>query len=278
MEDLQSLLAIERFAEDAFRVKKTYVDMTGDLLSGILLGQIVYWHLPSKDGRSKLRVQKEGKLWLAKGRADWYDEIRITPKQFDRAIKILVDKDFIETKLFKFDGSPTVHIHLHPEHVIDSVFPQRSKSILPKGENPFYPKVEIHFDERLKTLTETTTKTTSETTTDKPIVEQASTTHLDIIDYLNLKTGKKYKASTRTTRTLINARLNDKFTLDDFKMVIDNKVRDWSNDPKMSKFIRPETLFGTKFESYLNETHVERKFSTPDHSAYDPTFGKDLPF
>lgn len=278
MEDLQSLLAIERFAEDAFRVKKTYVDMTGDLLSGILLGQIVYWHLPSKDGRSKLRVQKEGKLWLAKGRADWYDEIRITPKQFDRAIKILVDKDFIETKLFKFDGSPTVHIHLHPEHVIDSVFPQRSKSILPKGENPFSPKVEIHFDERLKTLTETTTKTTSETTTDKPIVEQASTTHLNIIDYLNSKTGKKYKASTRSTRSLINARLNDKFTLDDFKKVIDNKIRDWSNDPKMSKFIRPETLFGTKFESYLNETHVERKFSTPDHSAYDPTFGKDLPF
>lgn len=112
----------------------------------------------------------------------------------------------------------------------------------------------------------------------KPIVEQASTVHHDIINHLNSKTGKKYKTSTKTTRTLINARITDGFTLDDFKQVIDNKIRDWSNDPKMSKFIRPETLFGTKFESYLNETHVERKFSTPDHSAYDPTFGKELPF
>ncbi len=252
MEDLQSLLAIERFAEDAFRVKKTYVDMTGDLLSGILLGQIVYWHLPSKDGRSKLRVQKEGKLWLAKGRADWYDEIRITPKQFDRAIKVLVEKGFIETRLFKFDGSPMVHIHLHPEPVIDSVFPQRSKSILPKGENPFYPKGEIHFDERLKTLTETTTKTTSETTTNKPIVEQASTPHHDIIDYLNTTANKHFKATTKATQRLINARLKEGFTLDDFKRVIDAKVQAWKGDRKMQEFIRPETLFGSKFESYLN--------------------------
>ncbi|WP_312085166.1 conserved phage C-terminal domain-containing protein [Exiguobacterium sp.] len=112
----------------------------------------------------------------------------------------------------------------------------------------------------------------------KPIVEQASTTHLDIIDYLNSKTGKKYKASTKSTRSLINARIKDGFTLDDFKQVIDNKIRDWTHDPKMSKFIRPETLFGTKFESYLNETHVVRTSATPDHSQYDPSFGKELPF
>jgi hypothetical protein len=34
--------------------------------------------------------------------------------------------------------------------------------------------------------------------------------------------------------------------------VIDNKVSEWKNT-EMAKFIRPETLFGTKFESYLNQ-------------------------
>lgn len=76
---------------------------------------------------------------------------------------------------------------------------------------------------------------------------------VDVIDYLNLQTGKKFKSTTPKTKTLIMARLKEGFTLDDFKSVIDNKCREWQKDVKMSKYLRPETLFGTKFESYLNE-------------------------
>jgi len=47
--------------------------------------------------------------------------------------------------------------------------------------------------------------------------------------------------------------VNDGFTLEDFKTVIDKKCADWLNDAKMCKFLRPETLFGPKFEGYLNE-------------------------
>ncbi len=73
----------------------------------------------------------------------------------------------------------------------------------------------------------------------------------EIISYLNLRTGSNYKSSTLKTKSLINARLNETFTVEDFKIVIDNKSRDWFGT-EYSKFLRPETLFGTKFESYLN--------------------------
>lgn len=75
---------------------------------------------------------------------------------------------------------------------------------------------------------------------------------VDVIDYLNLKTGKKYKHTTPKTKTLIKARLKEGFTVSDFKKVIDDKVFSWGSDINMSKYLRPETLFGTKFEGYLN--------------------------
>lgn len=75
--------------------------------------------------------------------------------------------------------------------------------------------------------------------------------YLSIIDYLNQKTGKKFKISSKKTKSSINARLKEGYTLDDFKTVIDNKCSEWLNDPKMNQYLRPETLFGTKFASYL---------------------------
>lgn len=75
----------------------------------------------------------------------------------------------------------------------------------------------------------------------------------DIISYLNDKTSSNYKPSTKKTKDLIRARWNEGFTLDDFKHVIDVKVQEWLNNREMNKYLRPETLFGTKFESYLNQ-------------------------
>lgn len=81
---------------------------------------------------------------------------------------------------------------------------------------------------------------------------------VEIVNYLNDVAGKNFRHTTRKTQTLIKARLREGFTVDDFKRVIDNKTKEWKHDPKMSKYLRPETLFGTKFESYLNEVPVEQ--------------------
>lgn len=74
----------------------------------------------------------------------------------------------------------------------------------------------------------------------------------EIISYLNQKTGAMYKASTKKTQSCVKARFAEGFTVDDFKTVIDKKCAEWIGDEKMEKYLRPETLFGTKFEGYLN--------------------------
>ena len=77
-----------------------------------------------------------------------------------------------------------------------------------------------------------------------------------VIDYLNEKTertGKeKYSSTSPKTKTLIKARLKEKYELEDFKIVIDKKCKEWLGTD-MEKYLRPETLFGNKFESYLKQ-------------------------
>lgn len=85
----------------------------------------------------------------------------------------------------------------------------------------------------------------------------------EICDYLNTRTGSNYRSTTNKTKDLIKARFNEGFTLDDFKTVIDKKCVEWMNTD-MQKYLRPETLFGTKFESYLNQQMKERKLTTRD--------------
>jgi uncharacterized phage protein (TIGR02220 family) len=81
----------------------------------------------------------------------------------------------------------------------------------------------------------------------------------EIINYLNQKTGKLFKANTKQTLKAIEARKNEGRILVDFYKVIDNKVADWKDDPKMDKYLCPETLFGPKFEKYLNERIIQGK-------------------
>jgi uncharacterized phage protein (TIGR02220 family)/predicted phage replisome organizer len=72
-----------------------------------------------------------------------------------------------------------------------------------------------------------------------------------IIDYLNEQIGTHYRPNNKTTQKHINARLSDGYTVDDFKTVIDKMCAKWKGTD-MEQYLRPETLFGTKFESYLN--------------------------
>lgn len=77
------------------------------------------------------------------------------------------------------------------------------------------------------------------------------------IAYLNQKLGKNYKYVDKNTK-LVNARLKEGYTIDDFKTVIDKKVTEWQNGD-MAKYLRPETLFGTKFDGYLNQPIAKKQ-------------------
>ena len=85
--------------------------------------------------------------------------------------------------------------------------------------------------------------------------DKLSTEIKAIVDYLNEVSGKNFRAGTPKTKALIKARLNEGFSVNDFKAVIDKKYKQWRGGD-MEKYIRPETLFGTKFEGYLNESDV----------------------
>lgn len=85
----------------------------------------------------------------------------------------------------------------------------------------------------------------------------------EIIDYLNSKTGKNYRDNVQKNRSLIKARWSEGYRLDDFKHVIDNMVKDWSGT-KYAKYLRPETLFGTKFDGYLNQGNVVKRENKTD--------------
>ncbi|GHV97860.1 hypothetical protein lacNasYZ03_11360 [Lactobacillus nasalidis] len=122
-------------------------------------------------------------------------------------------------------------------------------------------------------------------------VEQSSTTpaeripYQQIIDYLNEKTGSRYK-NVAGNQKMIKARWKEGNRLDDFKTVIDNKVADWadtvSKDGRnMNQYLRPSTLFGNKFDQYLNEK-VEKDDTPPEYQdlfkdTWDPD-KDDLPF
>ena len=82
----------------------------------------------------------------------------------------------------------------------------------------------------------------------------------EIVDYLNEKAHKNYRSNSKTTMRHINARLKEGRTLSDFKQVIDNRCATWLGTD-MEQYLRPETLFGSKFESYLNASAPKRRGS-----------------
>ena len=90
------------------------------------------------------------------------------------------------------------------------------------------------------------------------------------IVYLNQVANKRYKFVDKTKRLLL-ARFKEGYTLEDFKQVIDIKTAEWKDSPEFSKYLRPETLFGSKFDGYLNQKPKTIKGRSEDNFP-------DLPF
>lgn len=90
---------------------------------------------------------------------------------------------------------------------------------------------------------------------------------IKIIHCLNDKASKRFK-STAKTKSLINARLNEGFTEEDFYTVIEVKCNEWLSDKDMNQYLRPETLFGTKFEGYLNQ-ETKKEVGGFDYARYN---------
>ena len=156
------VLQFEQSAKDVIAVRRAYLDIVdNDFPTALLLSQIRYWHLPSKEGDPKMRVKHDDKLWIVKKREDWWDEIRITAKQFDRSLAKLVKLGLVEKMVKKFSGTPTLHIRavlseIHQRELLIltaqgiSTLPAEGISTLPAEGKTIYKEYE----------TETTTENT----------------------------------------------------------------------------------------------------------------------
>lgn len=102
----------------------------------------------------------------------------------------------------------------------------------------------------------TVTVTVSDTVTDSVI---DNSIYINIINYLNSKTGRRFNHSSKAVMEAINARLKEGYTEDDFKKVIDNKCHEWLGT-EQEQFLRPSTLFApSHFDEYLNQGKVKKK-------------------
>ncbi|MBC3105707.1 phage protein [Staphylococcus haemolyticus] len=118
------------------------------------------------------------------------------------------------------------------------------------------------------------TENTTETTNNNILSgnpTSPSIPYKEIIDYLNEKAGKQFKHNTGKSKRCIEARWNEDFRLDDFKKVIDIKTSEWLGTSQ-EKYLRPETLFGTKFEGYLNQQLQPSGMDQLNRMKYDESY------
>jgi len=100
-----------------------------------------------------------------------------------------------------------------------------------------------------------------------------TTSYKDIVEYLNSKAGTSYRPTTKKTQDCIKARFNEGFEEKDFQKVIDIKTQEWLGTD-MEKFLRPETLFGNKFEGYLNQKPSKKQ----SEDGHEPSYFKKFKY
>lgn len=120
----------------------------------------------------------------------------------------------------------------------DKPYPENPNTDKPNAENP----------PQLNTNTLNTKKSNT---------KKNNIYHREIVEYLNQKAGMQYRSGSKATQQHINARLAEGYTVEDFKTVIDKKCADWKGTD-YEQYLRPSTLFGTKFENYLNAARSTR--------------------
>lgn len=82
----------------------------------------------------------------------------------------------------------------------------------------------------------------------------------EVIEYLNKKTGKRFKPNAKGNRDAVYPRLKEGYTVDDMKIVIDNMYSLWHgvrfrNGELGDNYLKPETLFRpSKIDGYRNTT------------------------
>lgn len=230
------------------------------LNEAIFLQQIHYWL-----NRSKHFYDERN--WVYNSVAEWVKQFPFwSENTIRRIVKNLEDEQLLVIGNYnraKFDKTKWYSINYEKLRLLESTndVPNLGRRSTQNGQ--------MDVPNLGKPIPETNTETTSE------IKEYI----VEIVNYLNDVCGSSYRLTSKKTQTLIKTRLVEGFTVDNFKTVIDTKAKEWLRT-EQAKYLRPETLFGTKFESYLQQGKVEGKHGSNKGNRYskDPFEEDDLPF
>ena len=189
------------------------------------------------------------------------DTLGVKKEAISRLISSLEKKGYINTKIV--DGTRN-----HSRIItINKMLSTDNKMLFRGKQNVNTPLTNCLETKENKTIN----KTSNNKSKQKELCER-------VISYFNSKTGKNIKAIDSNIK-IIQARLNEnEYTFEDFKYVIDIKFAEWVNDIKMSKYIQPSTLFGSKFDQYLNQDidHIQQALESGLISNYQFENGKDI--
>jgi len=229
------------------------------LNEAILLQQIHYWLVSSQH-------EWEGRKWIYNTYKQWQLQLPfLSESTIKRTIKSLEEKGYVISGNFnRHKMDKTKWYTINYEMLEESIETEEQVSQeSPTGQNETTSDSACPIVETIVTqaIPESTSEITTENKNNIPFSE--------IIAYLNNKTNSSYKPETKKTRDLITERWNEGFLFDDFKRVIDIKTQEWLYDPVWNKYLRPETLFGPKFESYLNQKSGKKTYREEDFNLDD---------
>lgn len=252
---------------------RDFINLGIGVTGALFLSQAVFWHKRTKDSNK----------WFYKVFEEWNEEIGLTRKEFETARERLKAKGYLEEQK---KGIPAkLYYRICPAKIIQDLqasmlqtsMHESCKQECDNSANSNAQIVQTVVPESYNLYTENTQEITKEITSEITTYKKSSKDDNvladanEIISYLNYKIGTKYKYNSVETIKKIKARKKEGFTLEDFKMVIDKKVLLWKNDLKMSAYLRPETLFGNKFEGYLNEIVTNAKIMSANCVVSDKT-------
>lgn len=225
------------------------------LNEAVLLQQIHYWLVRS-------RHLKEGRKWIYNTYKDWKKQMPFwSHATIGRTIRSLEERGYLVSANFnasKMDKTKWYTIDYQKlAEWEESLGMEHRES---QSEELNITDCDSEDDNVQQPIPEITT----ETTTEKKDIPYAA-----VIEYLNSQTQSAYRTGSKKTKNLIRARWLEGFRLEDFKKVIDLKAEEWLHDPYWRKFLRPETLFGTRFESYLNQKPLTKQLREEDFNLDD---------
>jgi len=243
------------------------------LNEAIILQQLHFRSLISKN-------RKDGNVWVYKTYEEWQEEFPFwSERTIKRTMRKLEEEGYVistsahnkmktdRTKWYRIDYAKCQMVSGESVPMAGAECPDgegqvgtdRDGNLASQDRDKLAPPITKELKRKLK-------KDKSETSLD--VISE-------IIQYLNAKTGKDFKANAKWTQQLIRDRLAEGYALEDFKAVIDEKGKQWENDRRMHNYLRPSTLFSpAHFENYLNEVPVQPDKKPVAYKAVVLDFGE----